>query len=96
MLTWGVVAGIHFSAAILILPLTTALVGQASASPEGGGAAIDLLIRLTRLLHFPLVTLALYPREWFPGNWVYLPMAANSALWAAVVVGLIGWYRKVR
>ena len=44
---------------------------------------------------FPLVTLALFPREWFPGNWVYVPMAANSAIWACAVYYLIGLYRRL-
>ena len=52
--------------------------------------AVALLVRATKLLHFPLVTLALYPREWFPGNWVYLPMAANSLIWAYGISWLIG------
>jgi hypothetical protein len=51
---------------------------------------------LTKLLHFPLVTLALYPREWFPGNWVYLPMAANSLIWGFGIYWLVRRYRKAR
>jgi hypothetical protein len=52
-------------------------------------------VRVTKLLHFPLVTLALFPREWFPGSWVYVPMAANSAIWACAVYCLIGLYRRL-
>ena len=37
-----------------------------------------------------------YPREWFPGNWIYLPMAANSLIWAAGVCWLIRVFRKAR
>jgi hypothetical protein len=40
--------------------------------------------------------MALYPREWFPGNWVYLPMAANSLIWAFGIRWLIGLFRKTR
>ena len=95
-LTWIVIAVIHFCLSNLILPLTLALTKQAAATPEGTGMSVALLVRATQLLHFPLVTLALYPREWFPGEWVYVPMAANSLLWATGIYWLIGLFRKAR
>jgi hypothetical protein len=76
------------------LPLTLALAAQAAGAADGPGIAVTLLVRVTRLLHFPLVTLALYPREWFPGNWVYVPMAVNSLIWASGIYWLIGIFRK--
>jgi len=93
---WLVAALIHFGTSNLIMPLTIALVKPASVAPEGTGITVTLLVRLTKLLHFPLVTLALYPREWFPGNWVYLPMAANSLIWGIGVYWLAGIYRRCR
>jgi hypothetical protein len=93
---WLAAALIHFLTSNLIMPLTIALVKPASLTPEGAGAAVTLLVRWTKLLHFPIVTLALYPREWFPGNWVYLPMAANSLIWGMGVYGLAGIYRRCR
>jgi hypothetical protein len=95
-LAWAVFAAIHFGLSHLILPLTMALVQQASGAAEGAGMAVTLLVRLTRLLHFPIVTLALYPREWFPGNWIYLPMAANSLIWGFGICWLVGLFRKAR
>ena len=91
-----VAALLHFGTSNLIMPLTIALVKPASVTPEGTGITVTLLVRLTKLLHFPLVTLALYPREWFPGDWVYLPMAANSLVWGFGVSWLVGFYRKAR
>jgi hypothetical protein len=93
-LVWIVIAITHFGLSLLILPVTTALTRHWAATPEGSGLAVTLLVRVTRLLHFPLVTLALYPREWFPGDWVYAPMALNSAIWAFGIYGLIVLYRK--
>jgi hypothetical protein len=89
-----VIAVLHFGLSNLILPLTTALVNRSSGAGDGPGLAITLLVRATRLLHFPLVTLALYPREWFPGDWIYLPMAVNSLIWAAGICWLIRVFRK--
>jgi len=93
-LTWIVIAVIHFGLSNLILPLTLALTKQAAATPEGTGMAVALLVRATKLLHFPLVTMALYPREWFPGEWIYVPMAVNSLIWASGIYWLIGIFRK--
>jgi hypothetical protein len=95
LLAWLGIAGVHFGLSNLILPLTVALTAQAVGTTDGPGLAVTLLVRATKLLHFPLVTLALYPREWFPGNWVYVPMAANSAIWACAVYYLIGLYRRL-
>ncbi len=86
-------AAIHFVLSRLIVPLTEALTAQAASTPEGAGLAVVLLLRITRLLHFPLVTLALYPREWFPGDWVYVPMALNSAIWACGIWWVVGLFR---
>jgi hypothetical protein len=95
-LAWAAIAVIHFGLSNLILPLTTALAEQLAGAPDGPGMAVILLVRATKLLHFPIVTLALYPREWFPGNWVYLPIAANSLIWAFGIRWLIGLFRKTR
>jgi hypothetical protein len=94
-LTWLGIAGAHFGLSNLIVPLTTALTALSVGTPDGPGLGVTLLVRATKLLHFPLVTLALFPREWFPGNWVYVPMAANSAIWACAVYYLIGLYRRL-
>jgi hypothetical protein len=93
-LTWLGIAVAHFGLSNLILPLTAALTAQAAQTPDGAGMAVTLLVRATKLLHFPLITLALYPREWFPGSWVYVPMALNSAMWAFGICGLIVLYRR--
>ena len=41
----------------------------------------EILVWLTRILYFPVLTLSLYKREWFPGEWVLIPMALNSLIW---------------
>lgn len=88
------IAAAHFVLSRLVLPITMALTAQAAGAPDGPGTAVTLLVRVTKLLHFPLVTLALYPREWFPGDWVYVPLALNSVIWAFGIYGLIVLFRK--
>jgi hypothetical protein len=94
VMAWLAIAVIHFGLSQLILPATVTLTSHTTGAVEGPGLPVTLLVRLTKLLHFPLVTLALYPREWFPGNWVYLPMAANSLIWAFGICLLLRLYRK--
>jgi hypothetical protein len=88
------IAAVHFAASQLIIPLTAAVAARATPAADVPGLAVTLLVRLTKLLHLPLVTLALYPREWFPGNWVYVPMALDSAVWAGVACAVIRLIRK--
>lgn len=92
---WIWVGLIHFGLSNLVLPLTLSLTARAAGTVDGPGFGVTLLVRLTRLLHLPLVTLALYPREWFPGGWVYVPMALNSLIWAGGVCWLIRLYRRL-
>jgi hypothetical protein len=85
---------VHFGVSQLIVPLTAAVTAAAAGTPGGPGFGVTILVRLTKLLHLPLVTLALYPREWFPGGWVYLPMGLNSLIWGAGLAWLIGFCRR--
>jgi hypothetical protein len=89
-------AAAHFALSILIMPITMGLTADFSAAPDGPGRSVILLVRATQLLHFPVLALALFPREWFPGNWVYVPMALNSMIWAFGISGLIVLSRKFR
>jgi hypothetical protein len=94
LLAWLAITGVHFSISNLILPLTASLAAQAAGTPDGPGLAVTLMVRVTRLLHFPLVTLGLYSREWFPGSWVYLPMVLNSAIWGVGFCWVARYFRK--
>jgi hypothetical protein len=49
------------------------------------------------VLAFPVLTLIEgQVGQSFPGLWGYVPFAANSALWAAAALGLIGVVQRVR
>ena len=82
-----VIAAIHFAACRLLV--WTAM--QMGAFAAGGGAVAGMLgytlVFFTRVLYFPILTLALYPRQLFPGNWILLPMIANSLIWGLVLYG---------
>ena len=40
------------------------------------------LMVMSKVLYFPVFTFALYPRQFFPGNFVIIPLFINSLLWA--------------
>ena len=52
------------------------------------------LVWLTRILYFPVLTLSLYKREWFPGDWVLIPMVMNSLIWAVGIYFGVACIRK--
>ena len=83
----------HFLASVLIVPATLK-VGAATGGFSG------LLTEATRILYFPILGLALYPRHWFPGRWIYVPIAVNSLLWglglAAATLALLALGRRLR
>jgi hypothetical protein len=68
----------------LISVLTLHLVGSPSFHETGRAYPAALGI-LSKALYFPVVTLVLYPRGLFPGNWILVPIAANSLLWGLAV-----------
>jgi hypothetical protein len=88
-------SALHFALSVLVVPLTLRA-GDALAA----GAARDLvmggLVAATRVLYTPLLTLALYPRHWFPGRWVYVPIGINSLLGGLALVSLFYLLRRGR
>jgi hypothetical protein len=42
----------------------------------------QVLIGLSKVLYFPLISMALYPRALFPGNFILVPIFINSLLWS--------------
>ncbi len=58
--------------------------------------ASKLLVSATRVLSFPIISLSLYPRQWYPGNLIYIPFILNSLLWAAAVYSIVVLVKKSR
>jgi hypothetical protein len=54
-----------------------------------------LLMRLSKVLYFPVITLAWYPRQFFPGNFVVIPLLVNSLLWALVIYTLFILIKRI-
>ncbi len=54
-----------------------------------------LLMVMSKVLYFPVFTFALYPRQFFPGNLVIIPLFINSLLWALVIYTFFVLIKKV-
>jgi len=78
----------HFAACLVIVPLTLRIGG---AMPEGPADSFlyGLMAVVTKILYFPILTLALYPRYWFPGQMITIPIAVNSLLWGLALTVLL-------
>ena len=91
-----VLAIVHFTVSKAVVAIAMRIDMFAA---DAGWATIALgrsLIALTRVLYFPIITLSLYSRQWFPGEWIYVPIAANSLLWGTVTAIFLRWWLKHR
>ncbi len=80
-----IVAAVHFGLCSLVN--TAALAGTAANVLKTGlPASTAFLLGLSRVLYFPILSLHLVSRNWFPGDLIMIVMAANSLLWGLAVV----------
>jgi hypothetical protein len=84
----GLIALIHFGASVLIVATSMAVLTAVDSVPAEPTVGVRILVAATRMLHFPIVSLSWYPRPWFPGNWIYLPILVNSFIWAVAIYSL--------
>ena len=56
---------------------------------------VKMLIWITKVLYFPIITLSLYSRQWFPGKLIYIPIFTNSLLWATVIYFTVRYFSKI-
>jgi len=54
-----------------------------------------LMMILSNVLYFPVITLAWYPRQFFPGNFIVIPLFVNSLLWALVIYTLFILIKRI-
>jgi hypothetical protein len=90
------IAAVHFIAAKIIVALTMQMGMFEVGSSRAAGYLGDILVGVTRVLFFPVITLSLYSRKWFPGDWIYVPLAVNSLLWGVTIYGLICLLKRFR
>ena len=81
----GLIASIHFGASVMIVATVMSVLTAGDSVPAEPTLGVRILVGATRILHFPIVSLSWYPRHWFPGNWIYVPIIVNSFIWAAAI-----------
>ena len=87
--------GGHFLASLLIVPLTLWTGGVLSAG-TAKSALMGGLHSLTRLFYYPILSHALYPRHWFPGSWILIPILINSFLCGTLLACVVFGWRRIR
>jgi hypothetical protein len=90
------IAGTHFGFGRVVIPLATNRLMAITDSHQTVGWVVQLLIWTTRVLYFPIISLSLYSRKWFPGDWIYIPIIINSLLWGILVYGVLLGIKKFR
>ncbi len=56
---------------------------------------VKIMIWMTKVLYFPIVSLSLYSRQWFPGKLITIPIFTNSLLWALVIYFAVRCLSKI-
>lgn len=90
------IASIHFGSCVLIVATSMSVASAMNPVPATPTFGVRILVMATRILHFPVISLSLYSRQWFPGNWIYVPILVNSFIWAAGIYGLFMLGNKIR
>lgn len=87
--------GCHFLSSLLVVPFTLRI-GEFLTAGQAKSMLMGVLHFLTKILYFPILGLALYPRHWFPGPWITIPILVNSLLWGALLAGACMVLRRFR
>jgi hypothetical protein len=82
------IGAVHFVVAKIIVAMTMHMGMFAAGGSQATGWIGHLLVWFTRVLYFPIISLSLYSRQWFPGNWILIPMITNSLLWGIALYGI--------
>ena len=87
---------IHFGLSVLIIPMTMTVAGTLNAAQSMPTVGLKTLVAATRILHFPIISQSWYSRQWFPGDWIRVPILINSLLWAGGIYFLVIFCKKMR
>jgi hypothetical protein len=87
---------LHFGLSAGIVPGTLAVISGGDPVSQTPSLILRAMVIATQVLHFPIISSALYSRQWFPGNWIYIPIGINSLLWAVVIYFCVALYRNLK
>ena len=90
---FAAIVAVHFGLCVAVVSLGNIVSPSVPGQYHG---FYHVLAFFARILYFPLISLGLYSRQYFPGNLIYLVIVSNSILWALGIFLLIGGYRKIK
>jgi len=86
---------VHFGLSVLVVAASLSVAAAVNPVRAEPAPVIRVLVMATRILHFPIISLSLYSRQWFPGNLIYVPIFINSFLGAAGMYGIFLLVKKI-
>jgi hypothetical protein len=90
------IAAVHFAMSALIVATFMSVADTINPVQTEPPLVFRILAVATRILHFPIISLSLYSRQWFPGNWIYMPIFFNSILWAVGIYFLMMLAKNIK
>jgi hypothetical protein len=90
------IAAVHFAMSALIVATFMSVADTIYPVQTEPPLVFRILVVATRILHFPIISLSLYSRQWFPGNWIYMPIFFNSILWAVGIYFLMMLAKNIK
>jgi hypothetical protein len=75
------IAAVHFLVCRLLVTMTMYFNLATAGSDSELPLLTQLVVGITRVLYFPVISLSLYSRQMFPGNWIFVPIFINSLIW---------------
>jgi len=94
ILSIGAVAAVHLAVSRIVIAIALNIDMLDEGTDQATVILGKALVVLTRILYFPIITLSLYSRQWFPGNLIYIPIIANSLIWGVVLYSLYCLWRR--
>ena len=86
----------HFGLSVLVVAAAMSVATDGNTVQPELSLVFQMLVAATRILHFPIISLSLYSRHWFPGNLIYVPISINSFLWSTGIYLLFLLLKKIR
>ena len=89
------IAGTHFAASKVITSIVLFIINSDAYQILAVRMVTKMLVVATKILYFPILSLSLYSRQWFPGYWINVVILLNSLLWATVIYSSLLFYKKM-
>ena len=87
------IAVVHAAVAKIISRITLSVITANVHNPQMPAMG-RLFMYISNVLYFPVITMSFYPRQFFPGNLIIIPLFVNSLLWALMIYVVVVLIKK--